>query len=181
MALADMHRTRVLAALLVVAVAACSQKVVRVDMDASRLALPDRQVERFPLMCDYRISDVVDDRVDGGEAGGLSANAFKFADAAAVVRKQLFAAGLSDRPDAQGPGVSVHIVQLYLMQNLGTKIPVAVYRVRIGDGPVQVLRAQATTLNWNGTQNEAYAAFGRAMADITHQLVAELNQHCPAA
>jgi hypothetical protein len=168
-----------LAAMLLALLAGCTSKIVRVDMDATRLAPPAVGAEAIVLMCDYRLGDVVDARADGGEAGGLSANAFRFPDAADVVRKQLLDAGLSADAAAPGPAVVVHIVQLYLAQNLETKIPVAVYRVAIGDEPDFVLRAQKASLNWNGTMNEAYAAYARTMADVNRQLVARLNTRCP--
>jgi hypothetical protein len=171
--------TPCLAAMLLASLAGCTTKVVRVDMDAARLSPRAAQAEHVVLMCDYRLGGVADDRADGTEAGGLNANAFKFADAADVVRRQLLHAGLSEDPAVQGPGVEVHIVQLYLTQNLETKVPVAVYRVRIGDEPAFVLRSQKASLNWNGTQGEAYAAYGRVMADVNLQLVAQLNRRCP--
>jgi hypothetical protein len=167
------------AAMLLALLAGCSTKVVRVDMDVARLSPPGAQVDHMPLLCDYQLGDVVDDRADGPNAGGLSENAFKFADAADVVRKQLLRAGLVEGHGVHGPSVDVHIVQLYLTQNLETKVPVAVYRVTIGDEPALVLRSQKASLNWNGTQGEAYAAYGRVMADVNLQLVAQLNRRCP--
>lgn len=163
--------------MLLASLAGCSTKVVRVDMDAARLASAGTPAH-YLVQCDYQLGKVVDERANGAEVGGLSGNAFQFADAAGVVRQQLLSAGLLDDPSMHGPHVDVHIVQLYLTQNLESKVPVAVYRVTVGNEPAFVLRSQKSSLNWNGTQNEAYAAYRRVLDDVNLQLVAQLNQRC---
>ena len=172
----DMRVRWCCAGIVLAALTACSSKVVRVDMDTSRLAVSAPHA--VPLACKYRLQDVVDARADGGRAGGLSQHAFQFTDAAATVRKQLLAAGLSADVAADAPAVRVDIMQLYLAQNLGTKIPVAVYQVAVADDPAFVLRSQKASMNWNGTQDEAYAAYARVMADVNQQLVTRLNTRC---
>ena len=167
-----------LAAMLLASLAGCSTKVTRVDMDSARLAPVGAHLVEPLLSCDYRLGEVVDDRADGSNAGGLSANAFRLVDAAGVVRQQLLRAGLVEGASVQAPVVHVHIVQLYLTQNVDSKVPVAVYRVAIGDEPAIVLRSQKASINWNGTQNEAYGAYGRVLNDVNLQLVAQLNQRC---
>ena len=129
------------------------------------------------LACSYRLGDLADARPTGSQAGGLSGNAFEFADAAAVVRRQLLAAGLQDTANAV-PVVSVRIMQLYLAQNLQTKIPVAVYEVAVDGQPPFLLRSQKASMNWNGSQNEAYAAYSRVLADVNQQLIQRLNTDC---
>jgi hypothetical protein len=166
------------AAMLLASLAACSTTVTHVDMDATRLVARDPHARPLAVACDYTLGEVVDARADGGEAGGLSGNAFKFDDAVATVRAQLLDAGLSTGASARGPVVGVQIVQLYLAQNLETKVPVAVYRVSLGDEAPFVLRSQKASMNWNGTQNEAYAAYARALADVNRQLVAQLDTRC---
>ena len=164
--------------MLLASLAGCNTKIARVDMDGTRLVPSTTRADQFLVLCDYRLGEVVDERHDGVEAGGLSAHAFTFRDAADVVRKQLLHVGVFDDPAVVAPTVSVHILQLYLTQNLETKVPVAVYRVAIGDEAPFVLRSQKASLNWNGTEDEAYAAYARTMADVTSQLVEQLNRRC---
>lgn len=70
------------------------------------------------------------------------------------------------------------MMQTYLAQNLGTRIPVAVYEVTIDSGAPFVLRSQKASMNWNGSQDEAYSAYARSLADINRQLVGTLNLRC---
>lgn len=177
-----MRLTSCFAVLLLALLSGCNAKVVRVDMDPARLVAPAKTTKpkgTVSLTCAHRLRDVVDARPTGGEVGGLGWNAFRFDAAADTVRSQLAAAGLADAPaNADAPDVSVRIMQLYLAQNLQTKIPVAVYEVRIKDDAPFVLRSQKASMNWNGTQDEAYAAYARALFDINQQLVGKLNLRC---
>lgn len=151
--------------------------VHRVAMDPARLDPPSAEVR---LACGYRLQDVVDARPAGDRAGGLGNHMFVFDDATAVVRGQLEAAGLrADASDAKT--VSVRIVQLYLTQNTITKIPVAVYAVTVDGQPAFLVRSQKATMNWNSTENEAYAAYARVLADANAQLVRRLNAGCAGA
>jgi hypothetical protein len=167
-------RVQVCFAAAVLTLAGCSTKVVRVDMDAARLA-PTASTAH--LACNYRLGKLADARPAGSQAGGLSGNAFEFADAADVVRRQLLAAGLQDSANP-APVVAVRIMQLYLTQNLQTKIPVAVYEVTVADRPPFLLRSQKASMNWNGSQNEAYAAYAQVLADVNRQLIQRLNTDC---
>lgn len=176
-----MRLSRAFALLVPLLLAACHGKVVRVDMDATRLATPPLPAKHtLRLACPYRLQDVTDARTGDGESGGLGWHAFKFSDAAQTIRSQLLAAGLSDAANDAGPAptVDVRIVQLYLAQNLTTKIPVAVYKVGVGDAPEFVVRSQTASMNWNGSQDEAYAAYARVLVDVNHQLLRELNNRC---
>jgi len=158
----------------------CNGKVVRVDMDSARLAPATTTRNAARLTCPHRLKDVVDARPGDGEAGGLGWHAFKFSNAAQTIRDQLLGAGLTD--DAGGadaaPAVNIRVVQLYLAQNQITKIPVAVYQVSIDGAPEFVIRSQKATMNWNGTEDEAYAAYARVLADVNQQLLRELNARC---
>ncbi len=168
---------RGLFAVALVLLAGCTPKVVRVDMDAARLTAAP--VPR--LACPYRLDQVIDARPEGEQAGGLSLRAFRFADAPGVMRRQLAPAGFVDAGDGSATGVNVRLMQLYLAQNQVTKIPVAVYQVTIGaDAPI-VLRSQKASMNWNGTENEAYAAYALAIADVNQQMVKALNLRCSRA
>lgn len=175
----DMYRLACLSIALLLA--GCSTKVVRVDADPARLAAtPSASKAAVRLACPYRLADVVDAR-PGGESGGLGVHAFRFSDVAGIVRSQLQDAGLNkaDDPSAAGtPAVDLRVRQLYLSQNLGTKIPVAVYEVAIDGGPAFVVRSQKATMNWNGTRDEAYAAYARVLADVNQQLLRQLNARC---
>jgi hypothetical protein len=161
-------------ACIVACMAGCSVKVHQVAVDAPRLVATTSAVR---MTCAHRLQSVVDARGSTDRAGGLGAHLFLFDDVPGVVRKQFALAGL----DAQGsgPGVDVGILQFYLSQNTITKIPVAVYEVRVDGGATFTVRSQRASMNWNGTENEAYEAYSAALADATAQVVARLNAGCP--
>ena len=176
-----MDRHRALAWLLVAAVlCGCSQHVDKIAMDPARLVAtsPAGQGKPLKLACAYRLQEVVDARSSGDRAGGLGNHMFVFEDAAHVVGAQLAAAGLATAGD--GKLVRVRIVQLYLAQSHVTKIPVAVYEVTVAGQPAFLVRSQQATMNWNGTRNEAYAAYSRVLADANQQLLRRLNAGCEA-
>lgn len=160
---------------LVAGLAGCAGPVTHSTVDRAQLVAADPGV----LQCAYRLDAVVDER-DASRAGGLSVHAFDFPEAATVVRDQLKVAGFVDAADTNAPGVQVRIVQLYLTQNQITKIPVAVYRVQVGDAAPVLLRAQTGSMNWNGTSKEAHSAYSAVLADIHRQVVRTLNDRCPA-
>jgi hypothetical protein len=167
-----------LAACATFVVAGCQVKVHRVAADSTRLV--QAGVEQVPLACPHRLGNVVDARDSAADrAGGLSAHMFVFEDVPGVVRQQFARAGLVG--DGEGPAVDVRILQFYLSQNTITKVPVAVYEVRVGGGEPMLLRSQKASMNWNGTENEAYAAYARALGDATAQTIARLNAGCPKA
>ena len=56
----------------------------------------------------------------------------------------------------------------------------AVYSVQVGDAAPFVIRAQAATMNWNGTEKEAYQALADVLGDASAQLVDTLNKDCGA-
>lgn len=176
-----MARYRALAWLLVAALCGCSQHVNKVAMDPARLVAsrPVGPGKLLKLACAYRLQEVVDARSSGDRAGGLGNHMFVFEDAVHVVGAQLAAAGLATNGD-DGKPVRVRIVQLYLAQSHVTKIPVAVYEVTVAGQPAFLVRSQQATMNWNGTQNEAYAAYARVLADANQQLLRRLNAGCEA-
>lgn len=170
---------RPLAGLLAVALCGCSMHVNKVAMNPARLE-PVRHAQSakpIKLACAYRLQEVVDARPAGDRAGGLGKHMFVFDDAVSVVRGQLATAGLATA-GGDGKPVTVRIVQLYLAQSHVTKIPVAVYNVAIEGEPAFLVRSQQATMNWNGTENEAYAAYSRVLADANQQLVMRLNAGC---
>lgn len=163
--------------------AACNTKVNQIKVDPQRLHTPaSRQAPaalRLPaLACAYRLKDVVDARPAGDHSGGLGRHQLMIGDAPALVRSQLLKAGLQPAEASSGAEVSIEIKQLYLTQNQVSKIPVAVYRARIGDQAPFVLRAQQTNMNWNSSQNEAHDALARALQDVNVRLLTALNERC---
>lgn len=152
----------------------CAGKVHRVALDPARLvAQPQAK-----LICPYRVGQVVDARPAQGRAGGLSEHLFLIEDAAALVRGKLVATGLSGDADASGVQVDARLLHLYMTQNLTTKVPVVVLEVKIGQDAPLMLRAQKASMNWNGSEDEAYKGFSQSFDDVMAQLVGKLNARC---
>ena len=165
------------------ALSACSQKVHQVVVRSDRLpaTAPSKKLPR--LSCAYQLADVVDARAAGNRAGGLGNHQLLLDDAPALVRNQLQKVGMTTADAASNSDarrVAVQIKQLYLAQNQITKVPVAVYSVQVGDAAPFVIRAQAATMNWNGTEKEAYQALADVLGDASAQLVDTLNKDCGA-
>lgn len=151
---------------------ACTMKVHRVDMDATRLV----GKSKARVTCPYRQGDVVDARPSTGRAGGLGKHLFLVDDASRIVRDRLSAAGI---PAAgEGQVVDVRLLHLYMTQNQGTKIPVVVLGASTGGQPEFTLRSQKASMNWNSSEEEAYDAYSRAFDDAMTQLVTQLNSRC---
>lgn len=161
---------------LLAALTGCTPVVHHVAMAPERLVAPST----VQLSCPWRLAAVEDARAAGDRAGGLGKHMFVFEDAAGVVRKQLAAAGLRDAAPDGAPPVTVRILQLYLTQNTMTKVPVVVFEVAPDGRPTFLVRAQTMSMNWNGTENEAYGAYAQAIANASTQLVSRLNLQCPA-
>lgn len=168
-----MRVSRVVACVLMLILCSCATKLTHVTMDPARLE--NSSVAK--VACAYRLQEVVDARPSGDHAGGLSGNRFVFDDVADVVHRQLIHAGLTITADSS-LSLSVRVLRFYLNQNNGTKIPVVVYEARIDQQPPFLIRSQQASMNWKGTQNEAYAAYSRVLLDATTQLVKRLNAGC---
>ena len=155
--------------------AACTPKVHRVAVDPSRLVVP----MEARLACEHQLREVVDARSSSDRAGGLGVHMFVFDDVPGAVRRQFEQAGM----EAQGTGrvVDVRVLQFYLSQNTITKVPVAVYEVRVDGGTPFRVRSQLASMNNWGSENEAYGAYASALADATGQVVVRLNAGCPKA
>lgn len=174
---------RCIAVAAVLSCAACNTQVNRIKVDPQRLHTPaSRQAPaalRLPaLACAYRLKDVVDARPAGDHSGGLGRHQLTIEDVPALVRSQLLQAGLRPAEADGGAEVRIEIKQLYLTQNQVSKIPVAVYRARVGDQAPFVLRAQQANMNWNSSENEAYDALARALQDVNVRLLIALNERC---
>lgn len=151
---------------------ACSMTVHRVELDPSRLA----SKSKVRVACAYRQGDVVDARPSTGRAGGLGSHLFLVEDASRIVRERLAAAGIAAA--GEGQVVDVRLLHLYMTQNQGTKIPVVVLSASVGKQPTFTLRSQKASMNWNGSEEEAYEGYSRAFDDAMAQLVAFLDKGC---
>lgn len=128
-----------------------------------------------PLPCAYRLG-AVEDRRAGTTAGSLGAYAFSLEDAAGLVRQRLLDSRLFG--DGDVPAVSIDVLQLYIATNQSTKIPVVVYRARIGEEAPVVFRSRAASVNWNATEAESQRGISRALDDVDAQLAHALHAHC---
>lgn len=145
-------------------------------MDPSRLVgTGDPQPK---LACTYGLQDVVDARTSGDRVGGLGINMFVFDDAVGLVRRQLASAGFSAANAQQPDSVTIRILKIYMAQNNITKIPVVVYEVHVDQQSPFLIRSQLASMNWVGSQNEAYDAYARAFHDADAKLVGKLNEQC---
>lgn len=128
------------------------------------------------LQCAYRLADVVDLR-GTEEAGVLVDRRFLLADAADVLKGQLASAGWSR--DAAAPAVTVEIHHLYLTNRNTTRVPIAAYRLRVGNRAPIIIRAQPARLNfWGITDESGYESLAEAMQQANTQMIAQLNQTC---
>lgn len=158
------------------ALGGCNTTVNRVKVDTSRL---DVTGSMPALRCAYRLIEVADARPGGG-TGGLGRHQLLLEDAPSMLRGQLLKAGLKPADEAGLRGVSVQLKQLYLTQSQTSKVPVAVYSASIdGHAPI-LIRASKSSVNWNGTENEAYSALAAVLLDANMQLFSALNARCPA-
>jgi uncharacterized lipoprotein YajG len=159
--------------------AGCSTQVNKVVVRPD--ALPVQPQGKAPrLACGFHLASVEDARSPGSQAGGLGRHQLVLEDAPALVTHQLHRAGmLAGAPTAaDAHTVALQIKQLYLTQNLTTKIPMAVYSVQVDGGDPFLVRSQAASMNWNGTQEEAYDALAKALDDASQRLVTALNTRC---
>lgn len=165
---------RLLAVLALLPLAACVGPTRHVAVDTARLV----PVARHDTACPYRLASLSDARQAGASAGGLHGQHFELEDPLPLVRASLERAGLAGTATGDARGVDVELLRLYIARNLGTKVPVVVYRARV-DGESFIVRSQQPSLNWNGTDAEAYAALGRALDDANAGLAAALGNRCP--
>jgi hypothetical protein len=166
------------------AMGGCATKVHKVVVREDRISAAPPAGKKMPgLACAFQLAEVIDARPAGNRAGGLGAHQFLLDDAPGLLRAQLLKLGMTaaDAPaDAGARRVVVQIKQLYLSQNTITKVPVAVYSVQVDGGAPFVIRAQAASMNWNSTEDEAYRSLSYAMGDANSQLVTALNKDCKA-
>lgn len=165
-----------LAALLACALSgACAFNVHKVQVDAARL---DTGKPIGILQCRYGLLGVTDARPSGDRAGGLGEHMLLLDDPGALVATRLAAAGMADGSVPDATDVRVAVKRFYLGQNTMSKVPVVVLQAEIAGQPPLLVRAQPVTMNWNGTENEAYSAMANALQEATTRLVTELNRHC---
>jgi len=161
------------ALLVLLSLAACAGPTRHITVDSSRLV----PATHHATSCAYRLASLVDSRQSGASAGGLPRQHFELEDPLPLVRASLARAGLSGHDGGDTRGVDVELLRLYIARNLSNKVPVVVYRARIG-GETFILRSQQPSINWNGTEDEAYAALARALEDANVQLAGALQERC---
>ncbi len=156
---------------------ACTFNVHKVQVDTARL---ETGKPVGILQCAYGLTGVVDARPAGERAGGLGEHMLLLDDPSELIAERLRTAGMVDGAAPDAADVRIAIKRFYLTQNTMSKVPVVVLQAGIGDEPPFLVRAQPVTMNWNGTENEAYAAMARALQGAVTQLVSELNDRCPS-
>lgn len=156
---------------------ACTFHVNKVQVDTARL---DTGKPIGTLRCRYGLTGVVDARPSGDRAGGLGENMLLLEDPSELISARLQSAGMTQGHAPDAPDVLVEIKRFYLTVNTMAKVPVVVLQAGIGDAPPFLVRAQPVTMNWNGTENEAYAGLANALQGAVTQLVTELNGRCPS-
>ena len=150
----------------------CAVKVHKVQLDSSRLVgeLDAR------VACAYRQGEVVDARPSTGRAGGLGKHLFLVQDASDIVRDRLAAVGIPAQ--GEGKAVDVRVLHMYMTQSHVTKIPVVVLAATVEGEPGFTVRSQKASMNWNGTEDEAYRGYSQAFDDAMGQMVVLLNGAC---
>lgn len=171
--------TRVQRALLLVTAglaSACVTQIERTPLQARRLVA---EAPRQSLRCAVALTGVEDARPDGESAGVFNGRALQFEGAPALLREELVRAGASGA-DAAGLSLTVQLKRLYMAQQHGVNTPVVVLQAQIGDTPPFLIRPQAPSVNWWGSEAELYADLGAAVTLANAQLVARVNQQCPS-
>lgn len=131
-----------------------------------------------PLTCAHRLLQVVDARAMGSASGALGNRSYAFPDASGFVRDSLAQSGFAADASSTAPGIEVRISQLYLTQNDVSIVPVAVYKVRIGDEPERLVRAQTASISFSASEQTAYDAYALAIGNANRQVVEMLNARC---
>jgi hypothetical protein len=155
------------------ALTGCAVKVNNVSIDTAKI---DARVAA-KLRCAYRLQSVADQRPAGDRAGTLGLNLLTVENATGTVRAQLLQSGLADS-DGDGAPVAVELMRLYINQNLYTKLPTVVYRVKVGEGEPFLVRSQLGTMHWGSSEASIYQGYSTAMRDANGRLVGELNARC---
>ena len=160
--------------LICMALIGCTVKVNNVRVDAAKI---DARVNAT-LSCSYRLRSFSDERPSGDRAGTLGVNLLTVENAPETMRSQLVQVGLAD-VGGEGVPVSVALMRLYINQNLYTKLPTVVYRVKVGEGEPFVVRSQLGSMHWGSSETSVYDGYSAAMRDANSRLVIELNARCP--
>lgn len=163
-----------IAAGLALLLAGCATPVKTVEVDPARLMTP----AKVALACDYRLGEVVDGRPEAVKVSKLGANRLTLADPVLLVRNSLMASGFEPAGPDAGSAIDVELVQMYVLPNHVTKVPVVVYRVRQQGKEPWLVRAQPASMLWSGSEDEAVAAYRVALAEANAQLVSRLNKGC---
>jgi hypothetical protein len=156
-------------------ISACSYPINKVDVNTDKL-ITSKPIGT--LNCSYRLLAINDTRPEGRKSGGLGLNKLSFPEPQEYIKVQLFKAGLLPANSTNGRPVAVDIKHVYLNQNNGSKIPTVVYEIQLDGLDKFIIRGQIASVNWNGSENEAYDAFAAAFQSANAQLIAKLNNGC---
>lgn len=156
----------------------CVTQIERTPLQAQRLAA---DAPRLTLRCAVTLVDVIDARPGGESAGVFAGRALHFEDAPDLIRRQLQAAGAATATDAGGLPLTVHLKRLYMAQQHAVNTPIVVLQAQLGDTPPFLVRPQAPSVNWWGSEAELYGDLGAAVTRANRQLVDGVNQRCHSA
>jgi len=99
--------------------------------------------------------------------------------AAGLVRDSLQAGGWEKAGSGEVSIVDIELLQLYILHNHITKVPVVVYRVHATGQEPFLVRAQPASMVWSGSEDEAIGAYRTALLEANGQLIGKLNARCP--
>ena len=156
-------------------ISSCSYPINKVDVSTDTL-ITSKSIGT--LNCSYRLLAINDTRPEGTKAGGLGLNKLSFPEPQEYINVQLLKAGMLPANATDGRPVTVDIKHVYLNQNNGSKIPTVVYEIQLDELDKFIIRGQIASVNWNGSENEAYNAFAAAFQSANAQLIARLNKSC---
>jgi len=156
----------------------CVTQIERTPLQAQRLAA---DAPRIRLACAVTLVEVEDARPGGESAGLYNGRALQFERAPDLIREHLVAAGAATGAEAGGLRLTVHLKRLYMAQQHAVNTPVVVLQAQLGDTPSFIVRPQAPSVNWWGSEAELYEDLGAAVTRANAQLVERVNQRCPSS
>lgn len=130
------------------------------------------------LRCPATLVDVKDARPAGESAGMFGNRELRFEGAAALVKGQLLASGLTETKRAGAMDVVVRLKRLYMSQQHGINTPVVVLEVVVDRTTPFLVRPRAPSVNWWGSEEELYEDLGGAVALANRDVITGLNARC---
>lgn len=132
------------------------------------------------LRCAYFLGDITDARPEGDHAGQLGHHIFNLEEPVSLLSAALQPASWSIGDQEAALRVDVRLLRLYMTQQHSAKIPVVVLEARPQRQKPFIVRSQASSMNWNGSEKEAHSALAMALGQVRGHLVDGLNARCPA-